>query len=628
MKKILFSVLILIFGIHYSQTYYSQDFNTAGLNGWVSTDIDGDGKQWTNMNVSSVNAGFGSGSLTSFSYMSGTVLTPNNLITSPLINLSNVTASNAYLVYNLATYSNYPNEKYSVYVTTTNASGAITASTPVYTETVAAGGFQNRVINVSSFIGQQVYISFRHYDCTDQYYLILDNIQVKSFADYDVALKNLSLSRYGVTNTDYFIKATVKNNGAQSVNNVTLNWNDGTDHSAVIPLAAPLAIGQEKEITHSNAVNYSTVVNKNIIVSVTGVNGAADAAPADNTLSVPFNTVSQNSPKKVVIEEGTGTWCGWCPRGAVAMHNATNNMSNDFIGIAVHRGKVNAPDPMEITAYTTGTNFSSFPTMNADRSSFGLDIPGNADFSPIITERKQIIAPAALSATSSLVGRTVTFNASAVFRTNFTNANFRFAAVVIEDEVKGTTSGYNQANYYAGGTTSMGGYESKPNPVPAADMVYDHVGRMLLGGYAGQAGSIPSTLTDGQVVNYTFTADIPTAYNLDKIKVALLLLDGTTGEIVNAAGPFAINTTLGVHAAEKTNNEHILYPNPAKDYFKIDGKGKADIKIFDVSGRIILEKENAEPNTPISVHNFVKGTYLVSIKEKDAEPVIKKLIIK
>ncbi|WP_395972011.1 choice-of-anchor J domain-containing protein [Chryseobacterium cucumeris] len=622
MKKILFSVLILIFGIHYSQTYYSQDFNTAGLNGWVSTDIDGDGKQWTNMNVSSVNAGFGSGSLTSFSYVNGTgALTPNNLITSPLINLSTVTASNAYLVYNLATYSNDPNEKYSVYVTTTNASGAITASTPVYTETVAAGGFQSRVINVSPFIGQQVYISFRHYDCTDQYYLILDNIKVKSLADYDVALTNLSLNRYGVINTDYFIKTTVKNNGLQSVNNVTLNWNDGTDHSTVIALAAPLAAGQEKVITHSVAVNYPAVVNKNIAVSITGVNGAADSTPADNTLSTQFISVSQNSPKKVVIEEGTGTWCGYCPRGAVAMHNAENSFPNDFIGIAVHNN-----DPMTLAEYNTGANFNSFPGMNVDRSLLRQSV--SSDFSEFINARKSLIVPVALNATSSLAGRILTFNASAVFRTNFTNANFRFVAVVIEDEVKGTTSGYNQANYYAGSTTSMGGYESKPNPVPAADMVYDHVGRMLLGGYAGQAGSIPSTLTDGQVVNYTFTADIPTAYNLDKIKVALLLLDGTTGEIVNAAGPFAINTTLGVHAAEKTNNEHMLYPNPAKDYFKIDGKGKADIKIFDVSGRTILEKENAEPNTPISVHNFVKGTYLVSIKEKDAEPVIKKLIIK
>lgn len=624
MKKILFSVLILIFGIHYSQTYYSQDFNTGGLNGWVSTDIDGDGKQWVNAIASGIYPNLGSGTMVSFSKYYGQTFTPNDLLTSPLIDLSTVTASNAFLLYDLMTHpqnSGTP-EKYSVYVTTTNNSTAITAAVPVYTESPSYAGVETKIIDLSSFIGQQVYVSFRHYDSTPFWLIGVDNVVVKTLNNNDIALENISLNRYGVINTDYFIKATVKNNGAQNINNINLNWNDGTDHSAVIALATPLAPGEEKIITHSVAVNYPSVVSKNISVSITGVNGAADATPADNTLSTQFISVSQNSPKKVVIEEGTGTWCGWCPRGAVGMHNAEISFPNDFIGIAVHNN-----DPMTLAEYDTGANFNSFPGMNVDRSVLGQDV--GPDFSEFINERKPMVVPAALNATSALAGRTLTFNASAVFRTNFTNGNFRFAAVVVENEVKGTASGYNQKNYYAGGTYgTMDGYESKPNPVPAADMVYDHVGRMLLGGYAGQAGSIPSVITDGQVVNYTFTADIPTAYNLDKINVVLLLLDSTTGEIVNAAGPFAVNGTLGVHTAEKIDNDHALYPNPAKDYFKINGKGKADIKIFDVSGRTILEKENAEPNTPISVHNFVKGTYLVSIKEKDAEPVIKKLIIK
>jgi thiol-disulfide isomerase/thioredoxin len=624
MKKILFTMCILMFGIYYSQTYYSQDFNTAGLNGWVSTDIDGDGNQWFNGNASGIYPNLGSGTMVSYSYKSGQALTPNDLLTSPLIDLSTVTASNVFLLYDVMTHpqnSGTP-EKYSVYITTTNNPTAITASTPVYTESPSYAGVQTKTIDLSSFIGQQVYVSFRHYDSTPFWLIGMDNVVVKTLNNNDVALKNISLTRYGVINTDYFIAATVKNNGAQSVNNITLNWNDGTDHSAVIALTTPLAAGQEKVITHSVAVNYPTVVNKNITFSVTGVNGAGDSTPADNTLSTQFISVSQNSPKKVVIEEGTGTWCGWCPRGAIAMHNAETSFPNDFIGITVHNN-----DPMTLAAYNTGASFNSFPSMNVDRSLLKLSV--GSDFSEFINARKPLIVPAALNATSSLAGRTLTFNASAVFRTNFTNANFRFAAVVIENEVKGTISGYNQANYYAGGAAGpMGGYESKPNPVPAADMVYDHVGRMLLGGYAGQTGSVPATITDGQVVNYTFTADIPTTYNLDKIKVVLLLLDGTTGEIVNAAGPFAINGTLGIHTAEKTDIEHTLYPNPAKDYFKINGKGKVNIKIFDVNGRIILEKEGVEPNTPISVHDFVKGTYLVSIKEKDAEPVTKKLIIK
>lgn len=622
MKKILFMACILMFGIHQSQTYYSQNFNTSGLNGWTSTDLDNDGKQWVNMNASSLSQSLGAGSLASFSYQNNQALTPNNLITSPLIDLSTVTASNVYLTYTQATHLSYPADKYSVYVTTSNVAGTVTAATPVYTETVAVGGLQNRAVNLSSFIGQQVYISFRHYDCFDQYYLIIDDIQVKTIPDNDVALKNVSVNRYGLINTDYSIKATVKNNGIQSINNITVNWNDGTaDHLSTIPLASPLALGQETTITHPIAVNLTSAAEKNLNISITQVNGTSDTTPADNTLATKFTSVSQNSPKKVVIEEGTGTWCGYCPRGAVAMENATNSFPNDFIGIAVHNG-----DPMKVDEYDEGVNFDSFPGMNVDRSLMKQDV--SASFSSIINERKTLIVPAALNATAALAGQTLTLNASAVFRSNFTNANFRFAAVLIENDVRGTAQGYNQANYYAGSSTPMGGYESKPNPVPAADMVYNHVGRMLLGGYGGQAGSVPAVITDGQTVNYTFTANIPTGYNTSKMKAVLFLIDAATGEIANAAGPFALNGTLGVQNEKIDADDLAIYPNPAKDFIKVQAKGKVDLKIFDASGRAVLEKSGVEPDASISVQDLVKGTYIVSVKEKGSEPITKKLIIK
>lgn len=612
-----------MFGIHQSQTYYSQNFNTSGLNGWTSTDLNNDGKQWANLNTSSGFPSFGAGSLVSFSYQNNQPLTPDNLITSPLIDLSTVTASNVYLTYNQATRADYPHEKYSIYITTSNVAGTITASTPVYTETVAAGGIQHRSINLSSFIGQQVYVSFRHYDCFDQVFLIIDDVQLESIADNDFTLKNVSLNRYGLINTDYSIKATVKNNGAQSINNITMNWNDGTaDHVSTIPLTSPLTTGQEATITHPVSVNFASAVEKNLNISISQMNGVSDSSPADNALAKKFTTVSQNSPKKVVIEEGTGTWCGFCPRGAVAMDNADSSFPNDFIGIAVHNG-----DPMKVTEYDDGVNLDGFPGMNVDRSLLQQDV--SASFAPVINARKTLTVPAALNATTTLAGRDLTLNASAIFRSNFANANFRFAAVLIENDVKGTEDGYKQANYYAGGNYGpMGGYENKPNPVPAADMTYNHVGRMLLGGYAGQAGSVPATITDGQTVNYTFTANIPTDYNISKMKAVLLLLDATTGEIVNAAGPYALDVTLGVHDEKTDAADLVMYPNPAKDFIKIQTKGKVDLKIFDASGRVVLEKSGVDSNTSISVQNLVKGAYVVSVKEKGSEPITKKLIIK
>lgn len=624
MKKILFIIGILICGLYQSQLYYSQNFNTQGLNGWVSTDIDGDTYQWSNVNVSSVSPDFGTGSLLSYSYIVAinAGVTPNNLITSPLINLSTVTASNVFLKYDLATHPDYPEEKYSIYVTTSNDSGAIIAANPVFTETVAVGGFQKKIIDLTSFIGQQVYVSFRHYDCNDQFYLIVDNVEVKTIADKDIALKKVSLDRYGVTNSNYTIKATVTNNGAETINNMTVNWNDGTaDHISTIPLVSPLASGHEVIVSHPVSVNYSAVVDKNINVTVTQVNGAADATPTDNSLTASFKTVSQNSPKKVLIEEGTGTWCGYCPRGAVAMNYMDVNFPSDFIGIAVHNY-----DPMQLDEYDTAAAFSGFPGMNVDRVSLGQEVT-NASMISHVNARKNIVVPAQLDASASLAGSTLAFNASATFRTNFTNANFRFAVVLTEDQVKGTAEGYKQTNYYANNAYGpMGGFESLPNPVPAAQMEYNHVGRMLLGGYTGQAGSIPAALTDGQNVNYTFNTTIPATYNAGKMKAVLLLLDASTGEVVNARS--FLFGTLGTNDAETNANYLTIYPNPATDYIKVQANHNVDLKFYDASGKLVLEKSNIIPDSPVSVQGLAKGAYIVSMKEKKSKSKTQKLIIK
>ncbi|MEC3876701.1 T9SS-dependent choice-of-anchor J family protein [Chryseobacterium salviniae] len=623
MKKILFLLSILIFEIHHSQTYYSQNFNTSGLNGWTSTDLDGDTHQWSNNNFSTSYTSLGSGSLASYSYIDATnsAVTPNNLITSPLINLTSVTASNVKLQYDLATHPSYPYEKYSVYVTTSNAPAAVTASAPVFTEVVASGGLQNRLIDLTPFIGQQVYISFRHHDCYDQYMLILDNITIKTLADKDVALQNVSLERYGVINTNYTLKATVKNNGSQAVNNITMNWNDGlADHISIISLTTPLTTGQIRAINHPIYVNYPSLVENNINVSITQVNGSADATPADNSLVTKFKTVSQNSPKKVLIEEGTGTWCGWCPRGAVAMNYMKNNYPDNFIGIAVHNN-----DPMLVPEYNSGTGINAFPGMNVDRWFFNQDVYTD-EMVDHVNARKNLVVPAELNASGTLAGNSLTFNASVTFRTFYNNANFRLAAVLVEDGVTGTTTGYRQSNYYAGGGSGvMGGFESLPNPVPASQMQYDHVGRMLLGGYAGQAGSVPSIITDGQVVNYTFNAVIPSTYNTSKLKAVLLLLDATTGEVVNARS--FILGTLGTSDIKTNENYLTIYPNPAKDYIKVQANYSVELTIYDASGRIVMEKSRVSPDTPVSVQGLAKGNYIVSIKEKNSNPKTQKLII-
>lgn len=609
---------ILISGIHFSQTYYSQDFNTTGLNNWTSVDLDGDTKNWVNENASALSQSFGTGSLKSNMYVGIT----NDLITSPGINLGTVTASNVALVYDLATSTLTPqlsHNKYSIYVTTSNNSGTITASTPVVTEEVAQGGVQHRSINLSAFIGQNIFISFRHYN-SQGLFLVIDNIEVKTLASNDLGLTSVYVPEYGLINTNYPLKATIKNNGFESINTIALNWNDGlNDHISTFSVTPPLTTGSQTTITHPVNLNYALAAEKNITVTITQVNGTADSTPSDNVQSTVFRSLSEQSPKKVLIEEGTGTWCGHCPQGHVIMHKMTVDYPENFIGIAVHNS-----DPMQVSEYNDASAFSAFPIMHADRVDLQKFLTTTQNY---INFRKNMLVPARLDASSSLSGNILTFNASATFKTVISNANLRLSAILVEDGVKGTTNSYAQRNYFAGGALGpMGGYENLPSPVPASQITYDNVGRMLIGGYTGVAGSIPSSVTDGQVVNYTFTATIPTTFNTSKLKVVLLLLNADTGAVINARS-FLLGT-LGTSNSETNANYLALYPNPASEYIKIQSDYKTNLKIYEPSGRLVLEKSNVAPDSPVSIEHLAKGTYLVSIKEKDAEPKTQKLIIK
>ncbi|MBL7765293.1 MAG: Omp28-related outer membrane protein [Chitinophagaceae bacterium] len=67
------------------------------------------------------------------------------------------------------------------------------------------------------------------------------------------------------------------------------------------------------------------------------------ADPLANVGAVPGSFT-----KKVILEEFTGEWCGYCPDGAQIMEDLTNANPNRFYGVAVHQG-----DFMEVPAFFT-----------------------------------------------------------------------------------------------------------------------------------------------------------------------------------------------------------------------------------------------------------------------------------
>ncbi len=443
--------------------------------------------------------------------------------------------------------------------------------------------------------------------------LAIDNVVVKEPFQNDAQLTAVTLDRFALINSNTVLSAEVTNVGGNAITSLEIDWNDGTSH--VQTVTVNIAPGASASVPHPDNVTYATAIESNINVTVSAVNGAADGDASNNSGAAMHNTLSQQTDKAVVIEEGTGTWCGWCPRGEVAMDYMTTTYPNDFIGIAVHNG-----DPMTVTEYDNGAGISGFPGCNVDRVLLGESVSQSA-FESYYNDRVNMGVPANIEATVSGSGANVTIDASASFYTPMSGADYRLAVVITENGVTGTTSGYNQANYYSGGGSGpMGGYENLTDPVPAADMVYDHVGVALLGGYDGQAGSVPATITDGTVANYQFTYTVPATSNKANMHAIVLLLDNNTGAIINGK-EFALS---GASIADVDAINMNVYPNPATENVTVafEAAGDYTITITDMAGRVVSTNAysnlSGAQNIAIPVADLMSGNYIVSVAAEGA----------
>ena len=370
-----------------------------------------------------------------------------------------------------------------------------------------------------------------------------------------------------------------------------------------------------------------------LTAKVSNVNELGDDDDAeDDEKDLVIDPVVPADGKIVVGEEATGTWCGWCPRGAVYLEFMDDTYPDHFIGIAVHNG-----DPMTVDEYDTGIGayISGYPSMIVDRGDDINPAAVEADFL-----ERVVIAPKAVmtigsdyedGATSMNVSITADFNEAV-------SGDYRLALVVIEDGVTGTDDDYDQANYYSGGANGeMGGYEDLPNPVPAADMVYDHVARAILPGFGGMVGSFPATVEAGESHVQTFNVTIDPDWNMDEVHLAAILIapDGTIDNAGYASIEDAVNNGYASLDEQMTaQNSFELYPNPAESMTQIDlgmvDNKDVEVRIYDMNGKLVRKRNYQDINghyiIPMELSNLEKGLYSVQIEIEGAIK-IKKLVI-
>ena len=259
-------------------------------------------------------------------------------------------------------------------------------------------------------------------------------------------------------------------------------------------------------------------------ISCCGVDGREDGNAPDSQINeeVLLWLTPEMYERKVVVEEGTGTWCGWCPKGIVGVRAMMDKYPDTFIPIAIHYG-----DEMsdEYGCYMT---FNGYPNCTMDRK-YGFDPDAETLERHFIQEQAEC-ADAQIALQAQWMDeeqRQVLIRTTTCFKQD-TDENFRIAYLVTENQV----GPYPQNNSYCGGADGrMGGFE---NEMPMVEMLHDHVSRYI-SDKDGTAGTV-SECPRGRInYEHDYYLDMPdNIQNVQNTELTVLLINQETGEIVNA----------------------------------------------------------------------------------------------
>lgn len=336
--------------------------------------------------------------------------------------------------------------------------------------------------------------------------------------------KNVAVSLWNIgsklTSIDYTIALDGKA-GAEQHLDFGKDFGLGGTHSVEIPFAAASELGAST-----------------LTLTITKVNGEENAC-VKNSATGTLYTVEREFVKRSVAEQFTGTGCGNCPSGHVAMHNMHNLYGDQFIGIALHQ--FNASDPMYNASYDLG--FTGAPQCMVNRSS-GILAPYE-QMPEVLKASLDEIALTDVTVTGTFAEEDTKVNATASVE-SLVAGDYNIAFMLTADGLTGTTNSWKQSNYFCKGGGRYSSKASMPDDLKhlwdmGSSYVETYNDVLIASSYvsSNNKATLPTLVANG-TVSSEYTMKMPTkvalkkALKLDQIYVVALLLDKKTGAIVNA----------------------------------------------------------------------------------------------
>lgn len=348
---------------------------------------------------------------------------------------------------------------------------------------------------------------------------------------------------------DIKLKVTVKNNALVTAENPVIKYNiaDGAITGSYT-IDGSLAYREKKDVEITIPASAITEeIDAKAALELAWADGNADDADFDNTASVDLTFAKDVFYKRMLCEEGTGSWCGWCVRGIVGLKTMREEHPDTFIGIGVHNG-----DEYAVTAYDNwmGGQISGYPSCLIDRDGTVYD-PSYAELEAVY-EQMEVVANADIDVSAKVTSDGLVINSNTTFAANEEGTSYNIVYVVREDQCPIT-----QHNYYSGGSYGeMGGFENEGS---TADILLDDIARAVYPSPEGEAIDTPASIVKGTPYAHALTVETPEVLDWANTCIVAILVDNATGKVVNANTGKIEDVLTGINNIDANTNTNNVY---------------------------------------------------------------------
>lgn len=583
MKKVVLILAAALMGVaanaQVTDFPWLEDFENGIPSSFTLVDADEDGYNWTYGTGKVHNGSYcaSSASWTRNSSGSGVILYPDNWMILPAMTIPADGSDFVLSWWAIGQDANYAAEHYAVYVATENTVEALSATTALFEGNSTATYVKNRV-SLADYVGQTVYIAFRHYNVSDMFRLNIDYVYVGlPVPEVHVSGKNLA-----TTNTQLTYTA----------------WHDGTTIKWYVN-------GVEQSATETS---FTTSIETPGTYLIKAASTNSFGTVEDSVVSYLYNAADAFG-RTTLLEHFTTQGCQYCPGGHERIGSAVNSGLEDRVAwVSHHAGygtdnyTIDASENDIIELYGGGT---WAPAMMLDR---------NTDYPTADDEPGAVMSvPNSVSGVKSKINQALADPALANVQIDDAtyDATTRQLSITVSGSVLVALPDLRLSFYIT--EDSLIGQQYNTSGI-IAQYQHDHVLRATVGGSWGE----PLVLDANNAFSKTLTYTLPAAWKAYKCRAVVFVNRyGSTIEdrqVFNAVKTaYLTDPNLSIREMNATMTMK-TWPNPVAETAYIDAESTIhSFSVVNAMGQKVMGGNVNADVLELDVRNLAAGIYFVSV---------------